>query len=252
MPTSTPALETHAAKAGWFATTHWSVVLAAGQGAQPTAAEALEKLCQAYWYPLYAFLRQQGHGVEDAQDLVQGFFSHLLERGILQVADPGRGRFRSFLLGALKHFVCDETKKVKAQKRGGGQPLISLDWAAAEGRFQREPADEASPDRLFERRWATTLLGRALDRLRTERAAGERREQFEQLQDFVTGEKGSDSYAQAAGRLGISLSAVKSAILRLRRRYHELVWEEVGNTVSSLGEVEDELRYLLQVFSRGA
>lgn len=245
------AVDHAARKAGWFATTHWSVVLAAGQGVEPKAAKALEELCQAYWYPLYAFLRRNGHTVEDAQDLVQGFFCHLLERGILQVAEPGRGRFRSFLLGTLKHFVSDETKKVEAQKRGGGQSPISVKWAGAEGRFQREPADEASPDRLFERRWATTLLDRALDRLRAECAAGERSEQFEQLQDFITGEKGPVSYGQAADRLGISLSAVKSAILRLRRRYHELVREEVGHTVSSLGEVEDELRYLLQVFSRG-
>jgi RNA polymerase sigma factor (sigma-70 family) len=245
------AADDAARKAGWFVTTHWSVVLAAGQGAEPGAAKALEELCQAYWHPLYAFLRRQGHSVEDAQDLVQAFLCHLLERGILQVADPRRGRFRSFLLGALKHFVSDETRKLEAQKRGGGQPNISLNWADAEGRFQQQPSDEASPDRLFERHWATTLLDRALDRLRAECAAAERREQFEQLQGFVTGEKGAVSYAEAAARLGMSLSAVKSAILRLRRRYHETVREEVSHTVSSVGEVEDELRYLLHVFSRG-
>lgn len=242
----------HAAPRGcWFATTHWSLVLAAGQGVEPKATEALEELCRAYWYPLYAFLRWQGHNVDDAQDLVQGFFCHLLERGILHVAEPGRGRFRSFLLGALKHFVSDITKKVEAQKRGGGQSLISLDWADAEGRFQREAADEAAPDRLFERRWATTLLDRALDRLRAECAAGKRGAQLKQLQEFITGEKGPVSYADAAANLGMSLSAVKSAILRMRRRYHELVREEVGHTVSSLDDVEDELRYLLQIFSRG-
>ena len=245
------AVDDAAPKAGWFATTHWSVILAAGQGAEPNAAEALEKLCQAYWYPLYAFLSRQGHSVENAQDLVQGFFCYLLQRGILQVAEPSRGRFRSFLLGTLKHFVSDVVKKVEAQKRGGGQALVSLDWAGAEGRFQREPADETSPDRLFERRWAMTLLDRAMDRLRTECAGGDHSKQFLQLQDFITGEKGAVSYAEAAARLGISLSAVKSAILRLRRRYHELVREEVGHTVSSVGEVEGELRYLLEVFSRG-
>lgn len=245
------AVDDPAPKAGWFATTHWSLVLAATQGVEPKAAEALEELCRAYWYPLYVFLRREGHRVEDAQDLVQGFFCHLLRRGILQVAEPGRGRFRSFLLGSLKHFVSDEAKKREAQKRGGGQPLSSLNWADAEGRFQQEPADEASPDRMFERRWATTLLDRGLERLRAECAAVERGEQFEQLQGFITGEKGAVSYAEAAARLGMSLSAVKSAILRLRRRYHEIVREEVSHTVSSLGEVEDELRYLLQVFSRG-
>jgi RNA polymerase sigma factor (sigma-70 family) len=236
---------------GVFATTHWSVVLAAGRGTDPRAAEALEQLCRVYWYPLYAFLRRQGHGVEDAQDLVQGFFYHLLRREILHLAEPGRGRFRSFLLGTLKHFVSDEASKMKARKRGGGQPIISLDWAGAEGRFQREPADEASPDRLFERRWAMTLLDRALDQLRAECGAEGRSDLFEQLQDFVTGEKGPISYSEAAARLGMSLSAVKSAILRLRRRYHELVREEVSQTVSRPDEVEEELRYLIEVFSRG-
>lgn len=245
------AVNDPAAKAGWFATTHWSVVLAASKGAEPKAAEALEELCRAYWYPLYAFLRRDGHTVNDAQDLVQGFFCHLLRRGILQLADPGRGRFRSFLLGTLKHFVSDENKRLEAQKRGGGQAPLALNWADAEGRFRREPADEASPDRLFERRWATILLDRALDRLRAECMSKRRNQLFEELHDFITGEKGPVSYAEVGGRLGISLSAVKSAILRLRRRYHELVREEVAHTVCKPDEVEPELRYLIQLFSGG-
>jgi RNA polymerase sigma-70 factor (ECF subfamily) len=241
-----------AGTAGQFATTHWSVVLAAGRDSTPSAQEALEQLGRIYWYPLYAFLRWQGHSVEDAQDLVQGFFLHLLRGNILRVAEPGRGRFRSFLLGTLKHFVSDAKGKATAQKRGGDQQFVSWDLALAEHLFQQEPADPASPDRLFERRWAMTLLEQALARLQAECVAHGRGEGFPQLQAFVTGEKGSMSYAETAATLGLSLSAVKSAIFRLRHRYHELVREEVGHTVADPGEVEDELRYMLAVFSRGA
>ena len=245
-----PRAEGADTKAAWFTTTHWSVVRAAGQTTDPLASEALEQLCRTYWYPLYAFLRRQGHSAEDAQDLVQGFFLHLLRGEILQTAEPGRGRFRSFLLGTLKHFLSDEKGKAEAQKRGGGQQFISWDLASAESRFRQEPADESSPDRLFERRWAMTILEQALDHLRAECASDARSELFEQLQGFVTGEKGPVSYAEAAANLGLSLSAVKSAIFRLRHRYHELVRDEVGHTVTDPAEIEEELRYMLEVFSR--
>jgi len=237
---------------GEFTTTHWSVVLAAGRDSTASAQEALEQLCCVYWYPLYAFLRWQGHGVEQAQDLVQGFFLHLMRGNILRVAEPGRGRFRSFLLGTLKHFISDERGKATTQKRGGKQQFVSWDLADAERLFGQEPADPSSPDRLFERRWALTLLEQALARLQAECVTGDRSDLFEQLQAFVTGEKGAISYAEAAANLGLSLGAVKSAIFRLRHRYHELVREEVGHTVADPGEVEDELRYMLGVFSRGA
>ncbi len=237
-------------KAAWFATTHWSVVRAAGQSTGPQASEALEQLCRVYWYPLYAFLRRQGHSAEDAQDLVQGFLLHLLRGGSLRVAQPSHGRFRSFLLGTLKHFVSDQQDKAKALKRGGDQQFISWDLAQAEHLFQQEPADPSSPDRLFERRWAMTVLEQALDHLRDECASEARSELFEQLQGFVTGEKGPVSYAEAAAGLGLSLSAVKSAIHRLRRRYHELVRQEVGRTVAEPAEIEEELRYMIEVFSR--
>jgi RNA polymerase sigma factor (sigma-70 family) len=240
--------EAAGSRAAWFATTHWSVVLAAGQGSDPMAAEALEQLCRAYWYPLYAFLRRDGYSVEDAQDLVQGFFCHLLQRDIFQTAEPNRGRFRSFLLGTLKHFVSDQRAKAEAQKRGGGRQLISWDQANAEGRFQQEPADVSSADRLFERRWAMTILDRALDRLGEESALAGRGAMFEALKTFVTGEQGPVSYEGMAAKLGLSLSALKSAIFRLRRRYHQLVRDEVSQTVANPGEVEKELRYMLEVF----
>ena len=233
-----------------FATTHWSVVLAAGHCSALGAPLALEQLCRTYWYPLYAYLRREGHSVEDAEDLVQGFFLHLLRKDVIQTAEPGRGRFRSFLLGTLKHFLSDERGKAEAQKRGGGQQSVSWDLASAEHRFQQEPADEASPDQLFERRWALALLEQALDRLQAECASDTRSEIFEHLQAFVTGEKGPMSYAEAAARLGLTLSGVKSTIFRLRRRYHELVREEVGRTVAEPAEIEDELRYLIEIFSR--
>ncbi len=236
--------------AATFATTHWSVVLATGEAESPLAQAALEELCHAYWYPLYVFLRRDGHSAEDAQDVVQGFFLYLLQRDILQTARPERGRFRSFLLGTLKHFLADEKKKVQARKRGGGQRFISWDLAQAEHRFLMEPVDKASADRLFEYRWALTILDRALDHLRAECDSDARTRVFEHLKAFVTGEKGALSYTDAAAELGLSLSAVKSAIFRLRRRYHELVREEVAQTVGDPREVEDELRYMLKVFSR--
>jgi RNA polymerase sigma factor (sigma-70 family) len=240
------------AGAALFATTHWSAVLAAGHPSSPDGRQALEQLCRTYWYPLYAFLRRHDHSPEDAQDLVQGFFLHLLRREVLQTVERDRGRFRSFLLAALKHFLSDERKRGQALKRGGGQQFISLDLAGAEGRFQQEAADEASAEQLFDRRWALTILEQALERLRAECAADTRSEVFEQLKGFVTGEKGPMSYADAAARLGLGAGAVKSAIFRLRHRYHELVREEVGHTVAGPEEVEDELRYMVGLFSRGA
>jgi len=234
-----------------FATTHWSVVLAAGDPASPKARAALETLCRTYWYPLYAYLRRIGHAPEDAEDLVQGFFLHLLRREVLHSIQREGGRFRSFLLGTLKHFLSDEKDKAAAQKRGGEHQFISWEQAQAEQRFLREPVDVESADRLFERRWALTLLERAMSRLQEECVANGNAERFVQLKGFVSGEKGELSYAEAAERTGLSLSALKSAILRFRRRYHELIREEVGQTVADPKEIEEELRHLLGLFSAG-
>ena len=238
-------------RAAAFATTHWSVVLAAGDPASPAAHAALETLCRTYWYPLYAYLRRTGYGPEDAEDLVQGFFLRLLRREILKSVQREGGRFRSFLLGTLKHYLSDEKERTGAQKRGGAHQLVSWDPAQAEQQFLREPVDIASPDRLFDRRWALILLEQAMNRLRQECVAAGNAERFAQLKGFVSGEKGELSYAEAAVRSSLTPSGVKSAIFRFRRRYHELIHEEVSQTVADPRETEEELRYLLELFSAG-
>jgi len=164
-----------------FATTHWSMVVAAGHSSLPGAREALEKLCRGYWYPLYAFIRRQNYTPHDAQDLTQAFFASLLENRGLRVADPERGRFRSFLLTRLKHFLSDERKKVNAQKRGGGQTIVSLEAELAEERFGSEPATELTPEHIFDRRWAWTVMEQTVARLRAEYVAADRTELFEEL-----------------------------------------------------------------------
>ena len=244
-----PQTEQAATSAAWFATTHWSVVLAAGQPDSAQAMAALEKLCRSYWYPLYAYVRRRGYGPEDAEDLTQALFARLLEKHSLAAAHPDKGRFRSFLLGALKHLLADEQAKAQAKKRGGGQVLVSWEQAAAEARFSREPIEDDSPDRLFDRRWALTVLDQAARRLREEYRTGSNALPFEHLKVYVTGETAAPSYADTAAQLGLSESAVKSAIHRLRRRYHELVREEVAQTVADPNELEAEIRHLMAVFN---
>lgn len=224
-------------------------MLAAKNPASPEAHEALETLCRVYWYPLYAYLRRTGCKAEDAEDVVQGFFLYLLEGQVSRSLQREGGRFRSFLLGTLKHFVSDQKDKAAALKRGGGRQLVSWDLVEAEQRLGREHADEDSPDRLFERRWVSALLDRAMERLQQECASGGKTELFAQLKGFVSGEKGLTSYAEAAAQANMSASALKSAIHRLRRRYHELVREEVGHTVADPRELKAELRHLLALFS---
>lgn len=234
---------------GTFATTHWSVVMAVGDPSIPKAREALETLCRTYWYPVYAFLRRTGCRPEEAEDLVQGFFLHLLRREVLRSVQREGGRFRSFLLATLKHYRRDQQDRATAQKRGGDYHFISWEQDVAERQFLREPVDLDSADRLFDRRWALVLLERAMRRLRDEAAAAGKAGQFEQLKGFVSGEKGTLSYAEAAERSGLTESALKSAIWRLRQRYHEIIREEVIQTVADPKEVDDELRYLLGLFS---
>ncbi len=233
-----------------FATTHWSVVLNAANPGSTEAGEALERLCRAYWYPLYAFVRRKGHDAVEAQDLTQAFFARLLEKNYLAQADRARGRFRTFLLSALNHFLADEWDKANRQKRGGGKVVVSFDQAAAEERYQMEPVDELDPAKIYERRWVTTLFDNVFNRLEQEFTAQDKSDHFAHLRDLLTGEKPDNTYAEIGERLGMSESAVKKAVQRMRERYRQLFREEIAQTVGSAAEIEDELRHVSAVIRR--
>ena len=232
-----------------FVTTHWSVVVAAGRNDTARARDALARLCQTYWHPLYAYVRRLGHSPPDAQDLTQEFFARLLEKNYLAGADESRGRFRSFLLASLKHFLANEWDKASAQKRGGGQTLIPIDFNAAETSCCFEPADNTTPEKIFERRWALTLLDQVLRRLRAEHVRDGKEKLFEQLKSTLTEASRSVAYAEIARRLDTTEGAVKVAVHRLRQRYREVLRAEIAETVASPGEVEDELRNLFAALS---
>jgi len=227
-----------------FASTRWSLVAAAGQGASPEAQQALATLCQTYWYPLYAYARRHLGKVEDAQDATQEFFAQLLEKDYLQAADPNRGKFRSFLLTAFKNFLSKERDRAKAQKRGGGRRVLPLDFQAGENRYHLEPADRATPESLFERRWALTLLEQALNLLRQEYVGAGKHILFENLKAALTGDGVLEPYSQIGEKLAMSESAVKVAVHRLRQRYKELLRGEIAQTVANDEEIEVELRDL--------
>ena len=222
---------------------------AAGDRGSPQADAALERLCRTYWYPLYAYIRRRGYGEHDAEDLVQEFFARLLAKNYPGQADPRKGKFRSFLLLTLNHFLADERAKAGTQKRGGGETVISLDAPQAEERYRLEPVDEATPEKIFERRWAQGVLDQAILRLREEYAAAGNGRVFDVLHGFQPGERATLSYAEAAAQLGVSEAAVKTLIHRLRQRHQQLVREEVAHTVTTAAEVDDELRHLIAVIS---
>src|SRR5262249_29996499 len=226
-----------------FATTRWSLVLAARDRAEPGAADALASLCALYWYPLYAYVRRRGHGADEAHDLTQEFFARLLEKDFLAAVDRGRGKFRSFLAAACNHFLANAHDRARAKKRGGGRPVRSLDAADAEGRYRAEPADDLTPEKLFERRWALALLQQVMTRLRDEFETRGKGRLFDRLRGFLVGEKGA-GYRRAAGELSLSEGAVKVAVHRLRQRYRELLHEEIGRTVETPEQVEEEVREL--------
>ena len=230
-----------------FSTTHWNVVLEAGQEDSPGAAEALERLCQTYWYPLYAFIRRKGHSPSDAQDLTQEFFARFLERKYVALADQSRGKFRTFLLRSLEHFLINEWAKAGAAKRGGAHRPISWDELEAERRYLLEPADGHTPDKLFEKRWALSLLDQVMGQLREEFSERDKRKLFELLKGSIWGEPADATYEEIAGWLGMSESAVKVAGHRMRQRYRELLRAEVAQTVATSAEVDEELRYLAAV-----
>jgi len=226
-------------------------VLKACQSDTTTAATALNKLCQTYWYPVYAFIRRQGNGPEDGRDLTQEFFARLLEKDYLQHLRHREGKFRSFLLTLLKHLLSDERDKARALKRGGGQAPVFLDALAEEERYRVEPADSSTPEHLFDRRWAQTVLEQALRRLREEYSAAGKAALFDALHHLHPGRDGlAPSYVELGARLGLSESAVTSAIFRLRRRHSELLREEVSQTVARREDVDEEIRYLIEVMGR--
>ena len=237
-------------RAGWFPTTHWSVVLAARDGDPAAAAEALEKLCRAYWPPIFAFLRREGYGRADAEDLTQAFFAHLQEREFLTRLRHQRGRFRSFLLTFLKNFLADERDRAGALKRGGDRRFVALDALDADARQALEPVEHLTPDQMFEQQWARTVLQRAAHRLGEEYAAAGKAEVFAQLKDLQPGAHGAVSYAQLGARLGLSEGGVKSAVHRLRRRHAEMLRDEIAQTVTRPEELAEEVRHLADLIGR--
>lgn len=222
-------------------TTHWSVILRAG-GNGAGSAEALASLCDAYWYPLYAYARRRGYPVEDAQDLTQAFFARLLARDLLAKASPQRGRFRAFLLTSFKHHLANEAHAATARKRGGGQQVLSLD--DAEARYEREPADHLTPEAVYERHWALTVIGKVMNELEREAEQDSKGAQFQQLRLLLTDDE--NTARTVAARLDMSEGAVRVAVHRLRRRFAELLRARIAETVESVEAIDDELRHLLE------
>ena len=234
----------------YFVTTRWTVVVNAGRHSTVQSEKALEELCRTYWYPLYAYVRRRGHSPEDAQDLTQEFFARLLEGQSLAGADPELGRFRSFLLTSMNHFLTDEWKKANAKKRGGGCEVLSLDWAAAEERFDLEPVDDCTPDKLFEKQWALTLLAEVLNRLELEYQQEGKADLFAALKQTLMGSRESQPYAELAGALGLNEGAVKVAVHRLRKRYRELIRDEIAGTLDRTQDIDQEMRHLFRSLAR--
>jgi RNA polymerase sigma-70 factor (ECF subfamily) len=239
-PTSGPS------DAAGFAATHWTVVIAAAGGESPSrAGEAMAELCRTYWYPLYAYVRRRNYDIHEAEDLTQEFFARLLAKNYLADADRRKGKFRAFLLTALKHFLANEWDRSQSLKRGGGQAVLSLDARMAESRYGLEPSHNLTPERLFERQWALTVLDRVLAGLQAEFVAEGKQTIFDGLKQFLTANRSSASYGQVAGQLGMTEGAVKTATHRLRRRYRELLRREIAQTVASPEQIDEEIRYLL-------
>ncbi len=229
-----------------FASTHWSMVLAAGERATPDAERALAVLCQRYWFPLYAFARRRAATIHEAQDLTQAFFLRLLEKNVLSAASPDRGRFRSFLLTSMKHFLANEWDRATSRKQGGGRKQLSLDWESGESQLSLEPVHTETPEREFERRWALTLLENVVHSLRNEFAIAGKAAHFEVLKATLTAGRGALDYPAVAEKLSISEEAARKAAQRIRNRYRELLHEEVAATVESETGIEDEIHRLFQ------
>jgi len=232
-----------------FATTRWSLVLAAGRDSTAGSRAALSELCELYWRPVYAFARRQGYEVHDAEDLTQAFFARLLEKHVVQAADPQRGRFRSFLLASFKHFVANERDRAHAQKRGSGQVMIGLDFESAEARYSAEPVETLTPEAVFERQWALAVLDRVLATLREECVNAGKTEVFDRVRDLLGGDRSPGGYAAIAESLGTTEGAVKVNVHRLRRRYRDLLRAEIEATVSDSSEIDEEITFLMSAIS---
>lgn len=232
-----------------FATTHWTVVLAAADTKSPACSAALEELCRNYWYPLYAYVRRRGCSPEDAQDLTQEFFARLLANHALGSVSPLKGKFRSFLLARMNHLLSDERDRANRKKRGGGQPVFSFDAQIAEERYRSEPADESSPESIFERRWAAALVAQALDRLNGEYSGAGKEEVFAVLHCFLNGDDSDRDYSGAAARLGMTEGAARVAVHRLRRRFGAVFRNVVAETLDSPEELDVEVRHLIGALS---
>jgi RNA polymerase sigma-70 factor (ECF subfamily) len=233
-----------------FATTHWSVVLTAGQGQSAPAQRALETLCRAYWYPIYAYVRRKGYRPEEAQDLTQEFFAQLIAKDHVRLADRNKGKFRGFLLARLDFFLAREWSRAHRQKRGGQFTFISMDEHPPEERYQLEPADLETPERIFLRHWALTVLKQAMNALQQECEANGKASLFQEAKNLISGERHGAAYAQISKSLNMGEGAVRVAVHRLRQRYGELLRLEVAHTVTSEEDVDEELRYLFQILSR--
>jgi RNA polymerase sigma factor (sigma-70 family) len=227
--------------AGRFATTHWSVVLQAGQPGAPGYQQALETLCRGYWFPLYVYLRRHGYDSHQAEDYTQAFFCRVLEKQVLRSADSKRGRFRSFLLATLKNFLADERDRARAQKRGGGRKLLSIDFNEAENQYALEPAERLSPEKLFDKSWALTVLERTMACLKTELARKNKKELFDHLKIYLTAEKGSIPYRDKAAELNMTEAAVRTAVHRLRRHYRKSLRDEIAQTVATEDQIDEEI-----------
>ena len=232
-----------------FTTTSWTKVLAAREAPSAEAREALEGLCRVYWYPLYAYIRRRGHEADDAGDLTQAYFAELIEKSYLEDYDPSRGRFRVFLRASVKNFLSKQREKARTWKRGGRTQTISFDSQEVEGRYLHEPVDRLTPEEIFERRWALTVLESALARLRTEQAEAGRGAEFERLEGFLTGQEARASYGEVAAELSTSEGAIKMTVHRLRQRFGKLLRGEIAETVAGPEEVDDEVKYLLGVIA---
>ncbi len=229
-------------------TTQWSAILAIKDLSNPNAQKALANLCKKYWTPLYIYVRKKGYSLEDAQDLVQGFFADLIDKEYLKKVDKEKGKFRSFLLTAMNHYLINEWDKTRAQKRGGDKKLLSLDFEEAEVNYKNQPSDELSPDKIYERQWAINLLNRVFNNLKKEFDEDGKQNIFENIKNYLTYDDSDYSYMEIAQRVGMTEGAIKVTVHRARKRFGQLLRDEIVNTVSDPSEVEDEIRYLFTVF----